>query len=93
MPVLGIEMVMMRFVKGVSVEMVMPRSPAAAAGVRPGDLILALDGNSIRNREELKQLLAKKQEGDEVRLGVLRDDKNLEFKVKLARRDKLFHEP
>ncbi|MEI6674165.1 MAG: trypsin-like peptidase domain-containing protein [Verrucomicrobiota bacterium] len=92
-PVLGIEMGMTRFVKGVAVERVMPRSPAAAAGVRPGDLILALDGSAIRNREELKQLLVKKQEGDEVRLGVMRDDKNLEFKVKLVRRDQLFHEP
>ncbi len=93
MPMLGIQMGLLRFVKGVPVEMVVPRSPAAAAGVRLGDLILSVDGSSIRNRDELKQVLAKKQAGDEVALGVLRDDKNLEFKVTLARRDKLFHEP
>ena len=93
MPVLGIQMGMLRFVKGVPVEMVVPRSPAAAAGVRIGDLIVALDGSSIRNRDELKQVLAKKQAGDKVTLGVLRDDNHLEFKVTLVRRDKLFHEP
>ena len=90
MPVLGIEMGLARRVKGVPVEMVVPRSPAAAAGVRPGDLILSLDRSEIRNGNELLQILAKKQAGESIKLGVLRDDKNLEFKVTLARRDKLF---
>jgi len=90
MPVLGIEMGLTRRIKGVPVEMVVPRSPAAAAGVRPGDLILSLDRSEIRNGNELLQILAKKQAGESVKLGVLRDDKNLEFKVTLARRDKLF---
>ncbi|MEI7911074.1 MAG: trypsin-like peptidase domain-containing protein [Verrucomicrobiota bacterium] len=90
MPVLGIEMGLARRVKGVPVEMVVPRSPAAAAGVRIGDLILALDHSEIRNGNELLQILAKKQAGEVVKLGVLRDDKNLEFKVTLARRDHLF---
>jgi len=92
MPVLGIEMGLARRVKGVPVELVVPRSPAAAAGVRTGDLILALDHNEIRNGNELLQILAKRQAGEVVKLGVLRDDKNLEFKVTLARRDKLFQE-
>jgi len=90
MPVLGIEMGLARRVKGVPVEMVVPRSPAAAAGVRPGDLILALDRSEILNGNELLQVLAKKQAGDVVMLRVLRDDQSLEFKVTLARRDKLF---
>ena len=90
MPVVGIEMGLARRVKGVPVEMVVPRSPAAAAGVRPGDLILSLDRSEIRNGNELLQILAKKQAGESIKLGVLRDDKNLEFKVTLARRDKLF---
>ena len=92
MPVLGIEMGLLQRGKGVPVESVVPRSPAAAAGVRPGDLILAVDRSEIRNGNELLQVLAKKQAGDEVKLGVLRDDKNMEFKVNLARRDKLFQD-
>ena len=92
MPVLGIEMGLAQRVKGVPVEMVVPRSPAAAAGVRPGDLILTLDGSDIRNGNELLQVLAKKQAGEVAKLGVLRDDRKLEFKVTLARRDRLFQE-
>lgn len=92
MPVLGIEMGLARRIKGVPVEMVVPRSPAAAAGVRTGDLILSLDHSEIRSGNELLQILAKKQAGEIVKLGVLRDDKNLDFKVTLARRDKLFQE-
>lgn len=92
MPVLGIEMGLAQRVRGVPVEMVVPRSPAAAAGVRTGDLIVAVDRSEIRNGNELLQVLAKKQAGEVVKLGVVRDDKNLEFKVTLARRDKLFEE-
>jgi len=92
MPVLGIEMGPARRVKGVPVEMVVPRSPAAAAGVRVGDLILSMDHSEIVNGNELLQVLAKKQAGEQVKLGVLRDDKNLEFKVTLARRDKLYQD-
>ena len=92
MPVLGLEMGLAQRVKGVPVEMVVPRSPAAAAGVRPGDLILTLDGSDIRNGNELLQVLAKKQAGEVTKLGVLRDDRTLEFKVTLARRDRLFQE-
>lgn len=90
MPVLGIEMGLARRATGVPVAMVVPRSPAAAAGVRTGDLIVALDRSEIRNGNELLQVLAKRQAGEVVTLGVLRDDKTLEFKVTLARRDKLF---
>jgi S1-C subfamily serine protease len=92
MPVLGIEMGLAQRLRGVPVEMVVPRSPAAAAGVRNGDLILSIDDSGIRNGNELLQVLAKKQAGDVVKLGVLRDDKNIDFKVALARRDKLFQE-
>ena len=92
MPALGIKMGLVRQAKGVPVEMVEPRSPAAAAGVRPGDLILTLDRSVIRSSNELLQVLAKKQAGDVVKLGVLRDDKNLEFQVTLARRDRLFQD-
>jgi serine protease Do len=92
MPVLGIEMGLARQTNGVPVETVVPGSPAAAAGVRPGDLIRSLERSEIRNGNELLQVLAKKQAGDVITLGVLRDDKNLEFKVTLARRDRLFQD-
>jgi serine protease Do len=92
MPVLGIGMAMMRGVKGVIVESVVPGSPAAAAGVRAGDLIRSLDGSAVDDGGELLQMLAKRQAGDAVKLGVLRDKESLEVKVTLKRRNELYEQ-
>lgn len=90
MPVLGIGMGMIRGVKGVVVESVVPRSPAAAAGVRGGDLIRGVDGSEVVDGSELLKILAKKRAGDAVALTVLRDRNTLEIKVILKRRNELF---
>jgi serine protease Do len=92
MPVLGIVFGERRATKGVPVEGVVPKSPSAAAGVRAGDVIQSIDGNTIRDANKLLQVLAKQQPGDKVKLGILRDRKNLEIDVVLARREALFQE-
>ena len=92
MPVLGIGMAMLRGVKGVIVESVVPGSPAAAAGVRAGDVIRSLDGSEVRDGGELLQMLAKRQAGDKVKLEVLRDKASLEMQVTLKRRNELFEQ-
>lgn len=92
MPVLGIAMGLKRAVKGVFVESVIPGSPAAAAGVRAGDVLLRLDGSTVREGGELLQMLAKRQPGDQVKLGVLREKEELEVTVTLKRRNELFEE-
>jgi S1-C subfamily serine protease len=83
---------MMRGVRGVIVESVVANSPAAAAGVRPGDVIRQLDGNPVRDGGELLQLLAKRQAGETVKLGVQRDRGNLETDVMLKRRSELYEQ-
>jgi S1-C subfamily serine protease len=93
MPVLGIEMGLRMRDGGVPVASVVPRSPAAAAGVKVGDVIVAVDGSMIGNGNELLQVLAKKQPGDVVRLDLRRDGKPAEAKVTLERRNRLFREP
>jgi serine protease Do len=92
MPVLGIAMGLNRAVKGVFVESVVPGSPAAAAGVKAGDVVLSLDGSTVREGGELLQMLAKRQPGDQVKLGVQRDKEKLEVTVTLKRRNELFEE-
>ena len=92
MPVLGIGMAMMRGVRGVIVESVVPGSPAAAAGVRPGDVIRQLDEDAVRDGRELLQLLAKRQAGETVKLGVQRNRRTIEADVMLKRRSDLFAE-
>jgi len=90
MPVLGIGMAMMRGLQGVIVESVVHGSPAAAAGLRRGDLIVSLDGSDVRDGGELLQMLAKRQAGTEVKLGVMRERRKLEMNVALKRRSELF---
>lgn len=90
MPVLGIEMGLLRRGKGVPVVSVVAQSPSAAAGVRVGDVIESLDGTEIVDGNVLLQVLAKKQAGDQIKLGVRRDRRNLVLEITLARREALF---
>ncbi len=92
MPVLGIGMAMMRGLRGVVVESIIQGSPAAAAGVRTGDVIVSLDGNEVRHGAELLQLLAKRNAGDVAKVGLVRDRRQLEVEVPLKKRNELFHE-
>jgi serine protease Do len=92
MPVLGIAMGRPRGLRGVPVEGVVPRSPSAAAGVRVGDVIQSLDGSEVLDANKLLQVLAKRQPGDKVKLGFLRERASHEVEVVLARRETLFEE-
>lgn len=90
MPVLGIRMGLMSRYKGVLVDAVVQGSPAAAAGVRRGDIILSVDGSELANGAELMQVLAKRKAGDEVALGLVRGRQEMELNVVLQRRSELF---
>jgi serine protease Do len=92
MAALGIVFGERRGVKGVPVDAMVPRSPSAAAGVRVGDVIKRIDGNEIPGANKLLQVLAKKQAGDKVKLGIQRENKPLELDVVLVRLDSLFDE-
>jgi uncharacterized iron-regulated protein len=60
-------------------------SPAAAAGVRNGDVLLALDGTSIPNRQEYHRAMAAKRWGDAASLTVRRAGEQVALTVKLRR--------
>ncbi len=60
-----------------------PGGPADASGIRPGDVIVSLDGDEVRNAPEFIVRLRSNQPGDEVTLEVRRDDDVLEFTVTL----------
>lgn len=92
MPVLGIGMGLKRSVRGVVVETVVPRSPAAAAGMRIGDVIVSMEGAPVRDGAELLRLLAKRQAGDKVKVGLIRDRNAHEVTVTLQKRNELYDE-
>src|SRR5262249_4990026 len=50
--------------RGVVVREVEDRSPAAAGGVRPGDVITAVDGHEVKSREEFDDRAAALVEGE-----------------------------
>jgi len=89
-PVLGIGMGMERGDKGVSVRKVEPESPAAAAGLRVGDLIVSVDGERVKEGGELQQVLVKREVGDVVKLGIQRDSTTVEIDVELVKREELY---
>ena len=81
-------------VKGVAVLRVTPGSPAAAAGLRgarvqdngaivPGDVIVAVNGESVDSVARLLGRLDERNVGDAVRLTILRDGQKTEVNVTL----------
>ncbi len=71
---------------GVLLQGVAPGSPAEQAGIRAGDRIIAFDGASIANLEEYAARLFAARPGQEVRIGLRRDGRDLEVVAKLGRR-------
>jgi serine protease Do len=74
--------------RGVVVREVEDRSPAANAGLRPGDLVLAIDGHDVKTRDEFDQRTGALAEGDTAHLEVLRDGRKLALEVHAGALDK-----
>jgi S1-C subfamily serine protease len=60
---------------------VLPESPAEAAGIGSGDLILTIDGEAIADRRSLYGRIWRHRSGERVRLRVLRQDRAMEVEV------------
>ncbi len=72
---------------GVLLTSVRAESPAAAAGLKRGDIVLTVDGEEVNTDSELRVALADKKAGEEVILSVQHGDDVKEVKVTLAPRD------
>lgn len=60
-----------------------PRGPSYKAGLRPGDVITAIDGKKIVGMEELRGSIAKKKVGSKLRITFSRGDDTFEVYVVL----------
>jgi serine protease Do len=71
---------------GAVVSAVEPRSPAAAAGVKPGDVIVSFDGEEITEPAALVLLLTRAPVGVEVPVEILRGAETITLTVRVGRR-------
>jgi len=72
--------------KGLMVESVTPGSPAAQAGVRKGDRLLAWNGREIADVRAFERLLWSAGAGDTVKIGLERKGKDVAVEVLLRSR-------
>ncbi|WP_342323358.1 serine endoprotease DegQ [Kosakonia sp. BYX6] len=69
--------------RGAFVSEVLPNSGSAKAGIKPGDVIVSLNGKSLNSFAELRSRIATTEPGAKVKLGLLRDGKPLDVEVTL----------
>jgi len=65
----------------VEVGEIVDEAPAATAGIRPGDLIVAVDGQPVETMAELQRLLVSERIGASVRFTVARHERVLDLVV------------
>jgi serine protease Do len=70
--------------EGVLVADVIKGGPAEAAGLRPGDVIVELNGAKIREVPELQRRVANVTPGQSVAVGVVRDRASQKLRVRVA---------
>jgi serine protease Do len=73
---------------GALVNRVLPRSPAAEAGFKKGDIITALNGKTMDSPSMLRNLVAQSPVGSVVKVQVLRNRKTQTLDVKIAEQPK-----
>ena len=69
--------------RGAFVSEVLPNSGSAKAGIKPGDIIVSLNGKTLSSFAELRSRIATTEPGATVKLGLLRDGKPLDVQVTL----------
>jgi serine protease Do len=75
--------------EGVFVQTVSPDGPAAKAGVEPGDIVVAFEGQPVRNSDELLSRVGNAAVGSAATVTVLRDGNKKDLRLTVADRAEL----
>ena len=60
---------------GVTIDEVNDNSPAAKAGIKPGDVVVEYDGERVRSARQFTRLVQETPDGRTVKVGLIRDGK------------------
>jgi serine protease Do len=71
---------------GVKVRAVQPNSAAAKAGIKPDDIIIAINNKKVKELEDLQSILGRYKPNDTVTIRVKRDKEEKELKATLDKR-------
>ena len=71
---------------GAFVQSVLPGEPAEAAGLKPGDTIVQVDGAPVKDTRELIGYVSGKAPGSKVKLSIVRDGREMTLTATLAER-------
>ena len=72
--------------EGLKVLQLVKESAADKGGVHVGDVISAIDGESMDSREELSIVVGSKEPGEEIVIDLRRGDKELTISLELGKR-------
>ncbi|MEX2120898.1 MAG: PDZ domain-containing protein [Pirellulales bacterium] len=75
---------------GVEIARVEPGSPAAEAGLRPGDQILTINGQRVTSRGSVGSLIQRADPGDDVLIEIIRDGRRRTASATLVPRGEVF---
>ncbi len=70
--------------EGILVNQVMPKSPAEAAGLKIGDVILSVDGKLIKDARQLQRLIGEAEIGRTIDVVVLREKTRRTLKIQVG---------
>jgi serine protease Do len=72
--------------QGVLINEVYEDDPAYAAGIKPGDIILMVEDQSVDSPNQLSRLVAQVGPGEKAKIALLRDGKEMIYHVPMAER-------
>jgi len=72
--------------QGALIAGVLRNGPADRSGIRPGDVLLAVDGHDVRDSSSLLQLISALKPGNPAKLRLLRERAEMQLNVQVERR-------
>jgi len=70
--------------EGAIITEVTPDSPAAQCGLQPGDVVRAVNGKRVKGMQQLRQIIASTEVGQELEVGFIRNGAEQKVKAKIV---------